>query len=84
MRQIVAKCPKKSTHAVKPARSLYRDIASNHLRTAKKIDSFETNSDYSAMETNHNNTVLCVAKMRRVIVLPVWRARQWPVVDSKI
>jgi hypothetical protein len=54
------------------------------LRTEKNIDSFAIKRDYPVMDINHNNTVLCVAKMRRLIVLPVWRARQWPVVDSKI
>jgi hypothetical protein len=49
----------------------------------KKIDSFSTNSDYSAMAINHN-TLFFSVEMRRIVALPVWRARQWPVVDSKI
>jgi hypothetical protein len=51
-------------------------------RPSKKIDSFTANSDYSAMDINHN-TQPCQAEMRRVIVLPVWRAQLRPVVDSK-
>jgi len=47
----------------------------------KNIDSPATNSDYRIMDMNLN-TQICAAKKIRLFVMPVWRARRWPVVDS--
>ena len=52
-------------------------------RIEKIVDNSATNGDYRAMGTFNNNS-RTIAKLRRMIVLPVWHTMLRPVVRSRI